>query len=309
MKRMRLHIYILIGFFLITFILGSIFDYQINKALFSDKNTSGLILSVIGTIPGYGMLAVLGGGFIALGLKKQYKLVFNIIFYILAAVLVVLGIFFSGREFFGPNGFTNEKIKFVGYIIATPIMGGLGFLGYYLFKKSEAKYLLPLLIIMGVLIFIALVPGVTLLKSIFHRPRYRSIQLYEAEGLVFHNWWTRCENYEALMGQFNLLKEEFKSFPSGHAGASLVFAFSVNFLPKLDKKYEPLQIPLFYAGFIWTILISFSRLWVGAHFLSDVSMGALITAICLLIGNELVINLKFFKEEKLEEKKEEKVAA
>ena len=309
MKRMRLHIYILIGFFLITFIFGSIFDYQINKALFSDKNTFGLILSVIGTMPGYGMLAVLGGGFLALGLKKQYHLAFNIIFYIVAAVLVVLGIYFSGREFFGPNGFTNDKIKFVGYIIAAPFMGGFGFLGYYLVKRSEVKYLLPLLIIMGALIFIALVPGVTLLKSIFHRPRYRSIQLYEAEGLLFHNWWVRCENYEALMNQFNLTKEEFKSFPSGHAGASLVFAFSVSFLPKLDKKYEPLQIPLFYAGFIWTIIISFSRLWVGAHFLSDVSMGALITAICLLVGNELVINLKFFKEEKLEEKKEEKVAA
>ena len=78
MKKMRLHIYIVIAIFVIGFIVGSFLDYQINSAIFSNKNVFGLILSVIGTIPGYGMFGVLGGGCLAIALKKQYNKIVNI---------------------------------------------------------------------------------------------------------------------------------------------------------------------------------------------------------------------------------------
>lgn len=297
MKKMRLHIYIVIAIFVIGFIVGSFLDYQINSAIFSNKNVFGLILSVIGTIPGYGMFGVLGGGCLAIALKKQYNKIVNIFLIGAYVVFVGLGIYFSGREFFGPNGFTNESIKFVGYLIMLPVILALGYLGYFLFKNSDKKYLLPLVIVLSVAIFIALIPGVTILKSTFNRPRYRSIVLYEDAGLTFHHWWEPCKNYKDYMESFSLIKEEFKSFPSGHAGASFVFALVVSFLPRVNMKYEKLSLILFYVGLGWTLLISFSRLLVGAHFLSDVSMGGLITSICLLAANEVVIGLKMFKEE------------
>ena len=118
------------------------------------------------------------------------------------------------------------SIKWVGYVIVAPFAAGMTYLGYYLFNKTERKGDWIILLISAFFIFMALVPGVTLLKSIFHRPRYRSLSLYDE--ISFHNWYRACKNYKNLMSVTGLTSEEFKSFPSGHAGGSaltLMFAF------------------------------------------------------------------------------------
>ena len=294
MKNMRLHIYVVLGVFVLGFILGSFLDLNLSQAIFSNKNNFGLFISAIGTIPGYGMLALIGGGFFALGLRrKDYHMVARVFMDIGCFVLLGLGTYFAGREFFGPNGFEEVAPEWVGYFIALPFMGGFCYLGYFLIKKSSREYLWLLLIILAVAIFLALVPGVTALKSIFHRPRFRSLG-----GVVeFYPWWKRCSDYESLMIQSGLDKEEFKSFPSGHAGAAMVFVLASAFLPMLDKKYARLQLPIFYTGVLWVILVAFARILVGAHFLSDVSMGSILTLIFLIAANEVIMHLKWFKEE------------
>ena len=289
MKKMRLHIYIVLGIFLVGFIVGSFVDLSLTQAIFSRNNAFGLTMSAIGTIPGYMILAVLGGGFFALGLHKDYKTAWKVVLYVVAVACVGVAIFFTGREFFGANGFTDAAPKWIGYLITTPIAGGCGFLGYKLTKNSKTPYLWLIFGIVAVFIFLALVPGVTMIKSIFHRPRYRTLSLYE--GIDFHNWWQRCSNYKDLMATYNLTSEEFKSFPSGHVGASMVFVLAVSVLPLLDKKYEKIQLPLFYGGLCWALLIAFTRILVGAHFLSDVSMGGILTSVFMLINNEVLIGL------------------
>lgn len=291
MKKMRLHIYILIGIFLIGFIVGSFVDLSLSQAIFSRNNSFGLTISAIGTIPGYMVLAVLGGGFFALGLHKDYRTIYKVILFIVAAACVGVAIFFTGREFFGENGFKDAAPKWVGYLITTPIAGGCGYLGYMMSKKSETPYLWLIFAILAFFIFMSLVPGVTLLKAIFHRPRYRTVSTIEAElaGLNFHAWWQRCGDYKSYMSLLNVTSEEFKSFPSGHAGASAVFVLGASILPLINKKYEKLQLPLFYVGFVWVLFVSFTRILVGAHFLSDVSMGGLLTTLFMLINNEVLI--------------------
>ena len=290
MKKMRLHIYLVLGLFVVGFIVGTFVDRQLSEAIFSRDNAFGLTISAIGTIPGYMILAILGGGFFALGLlKKEYKMIYRVLLYVVAAGACFAAIFFTGREFFGPNGFTNDKIKWVGYLIVLPIAGGCAFLGYLLTRKSKTPYLWLIFGIMALCIFMALVPGVTMIKAIFHRPRWRTVTLYE--GIEFHNWYQRCGNYKELIDFYQPkgLKEEFKSFPSGHAGASAVFMLGVAFLPLLDKKYEKLALPLFYGGLAWTLFVAFTRILVGAHFLSDVSMGGILTSVFILVCNEVLI--------------------
>ena len=46
-KRRNLIYFILLGFFLCAFSVGSFFDYQISEAMFSNKNTFGLVISVV----------------------------------------------------------------------------------------------------------------------------------------------------------------------------------------------------------------------------------------------------------------------
>ena len=291
MKKISLHIYIVLGIFLIGFIIGSFVDLSLMESLFSENNTFGLVLSVIGTMPGYGCLAILGGGMFAMALKKdEFSIPYRFIFYVLMATGLVTSIFFAGREFFGVNGFSGAAPEWVGYLIALPVMAGLFYLGYRIAINSDNNRLWVLMIVLMIAIFIALVPGVTALKSIFHRPRYRIVVRYGYEE--FHNWWQRCTNYKDVMAATNVGKDEFKSFPSGHVGAASVFMLCAAFLPLVNSKYERIQLPIFYAGLAWSLLIAFSRILVGAHFLSDVSMGGMLTTICLIVAYYVVMKGK-----------------
>ena len=67
------------------------------------------------------------------------------------------------------------------------------------------------------------------------------------------------------------------SFPSGHtANATVIFSsvFYLKFLPEKYKKYKPLIVTLLA---LWIVFVAFSRVLIGAHFLSDVLFGAAIT--------------------------------
>ena len=292
MKQIRLYLFITLGAFLALFIVGTFVDLQINKALFSDKNTFGLIVSVIGTTPGYGMFAIIGGGFLTLFLKKEeYKTGIRVLFCI--AVLGCLGAstYFAGREFFGPNGFYWVAKSFWGYFISFPIMVGFTYLGYRLMRNVDNKYLWVILLVLLVAFAFALTGGVTLLKVIFHRPRYRAI---EGTGsmIPYYAWYERCGDYKGYMTSFNLTSEEFKSFPSGHAGASMGVPLIAIFLPVINEKFKKYRLPVFIGSLAFALLVMFSRMLVGAHYMSDVAMGAMLVAICMVIGAEVLRSLK-----------------
>lgn len=292
MKKMRLHIYLLIAVFVITFIIGSFLDEQINTAIFSRNNTFGLVMSAIGTAPGYGVFAVLGGGAFAFFMNKNYKMIFRLLSLGLAVAGVALGVHFAGREFFSANAFYHQGWTIYGYLIILPVMLALGFLGYLLGKKSDNPNLWLVYIVLAIAIFLALIPGVSALKTIFHRPRYRFLEL---TGESFYPWWKPCKNYKELLESYQSIgvsKEEFKSFPSGHAGATAVSMLFAMALPLVNRKYEKYQLPIFYGAFAWTLLVMFTRMLVGAHFLSDVSMGILLTLVFMMIANEFIIHNK-----------------
>ncbi len=304
MKKLRLHIYLLIAIFVATFIIGSFVDESLNAALFSKNNPFGLTMSAIGTIPGYGIFAIIGGGAISFFITKKWHILLRLLSLGLGIAFILLGVHFSGREFFSPNGFYQGpefKWTLYGYLIILPVMLALGYLGYLLGKKSDNPNLWLVYVVLSIAIFFSLIPGVTALKSIFHRPRYRLLDL---TGLEFYPWWKPCKNYKELLETFaplGVTKEEFKSFPSGHAGATAVSMLFVMALPFVNRKYLKYQLPIFYGALAWTVLVMFTRMLVGAHFLSDVSMGILLTLIFMMIANEFIIHNKKIQEYKLEE--------
>ena len=139
MKKIETHIYIVLAIFLSTFIVGSFFDYTISQSVFARNDTFGLVVSTIGTVPGYGVLAFIGGGFAYLGFKGHYeKTWMKICLFIAALAAVGSAIFFSGREFFGPNGWYWIGVKrFWGYFIVLLPQACFGFLGYLFAGKTE----------------------------------------------------------------------------------------------------------------------------------------------------------------------------
>ena len=294
MKKTYLPIYIAIIVFVAGFIIGSFYDFQISSAIASPRDTFGLTVSVLGTVPGYSVLGFLGGGLLYIGIKNKVPHVaWRVVMFVFAALCAFFAVFYMGKEFFGPNGFYFIGVKkFWGYFIAIPPALAMGVLGWYLTSKSNNDKLWLLFFILCLVYTLALVGGVTLLKAIFHRPRFRSLGV---EGLDFHQWWVPCKNYNVdYVTPGYLESEEFKSFPSGHAGSAATFMMLTLFLPALDKKYEKASLIAFISAFIWTLLVSFARIRVGAHFLSDVSMGALLCVVVFFIAKVVLDNVKYF---------------
>lgn len=100
-------------------------------------------------------------------------------------------------------------------------------------------------------------------------------------NILLKNLVARTRPYYAVEGLIPLIKKPVEfSFPSGHAGSS--FASACVLQRNLPKKYG-----------IWflilAVLISFSRLYVGVHYPSDVLAGAVTGILCSYLGQALVL--------------------
>lgn len=113
---------------------------------------------------------------------------------------------------------------------------------------------------------------IEVIKGPMGRMRFRAMHLID-DYSWFTPWYQASHARELLAGQ-NLLKDYFKSFPSGHTYAAsmsyLLILFPDLFTAWKTKKGKILSyvIPVAYTGFV-----AFFRIAAGAHFFSDVLVG------------------------------------
>ena len=287
-KKMRIHIYIAMAVFLGLFIAGSFVDLDVSRNIFIKDHGFGIAVAALSMNVGYAVMAIMGGIVCFHSLKIAKVSWERILTGLFALALFGCSVYFDGKEFFGENGWYGVAPEWVGYIIALPIMGGCSYLGYYLGKKANNPRLIFLLIIGAVFIGLSLIVGTTIVKNIFHRPRYR---ILVHDGYVgFHAWWERCTNYKEIIDSTGILKEEFKSFPSGHTSVCALPMLFIIILPFILNKEVKFEILYFYIALIYALFVAYTRVVVGAHFMSDVGMGGLLTTTCLYIYYEIILH-------------------
>lgn len=291
MKKMRFHICagLWIGFILV--VLGVFFDLKLSTAIACSTNEIALGMSAVGIMIGYCALSIVSGGYFSEAIKKETKIFLKVIYFIASIAILIITILYAGREFFGENGFYGAMPVWFGYIISFPFMFFSAFLGFYLFKKSDLNKKWLLLTLFAISAIIIILIGNNLLKPLMSRPRFRILDEY---GIPFYNMWERCFNSKELMAEFGISKEEFKSFPSVHVLVTAFLPCIMVFLPFIDKKYEKVQVPLFYLGLVWTLYTGYNRILAGAHFLTDVGFGMIITFLFMFVLNEVISKLKAF---------------
>lgn len=301
MKR-RYHFLIVIGVLLIGMIVGSFFDLQINQALFFKDNAFGLGMATFGVYPCYMGLAFAGGALFVSAIKrrKELRLYALILCHLFAFVALGMAIWLCGKEYASPNGFVNGS-NLVGYLIAGVVMVLTFIASYFLCQKGDFKTVLPMAILMIVIFTIALLPPGYVIKLFIHRPRYRYAV---RDGLTsYYNWWEMFPEYKNYISTaenpiflegFEITKEEFKSFPSGHSGTGAIMMMFLPYMSLTFKKLRGKETLLFYIGFVWMLIMMFSRITVGAHYLTDTCMGSLFVAIVYYVVNEIAYRKKIF---------------
>lgn len=128
---------------------------------------------------------------------------------------------------------------------------------------------------------------IKLVKNLNCRPRYRNI-----EGNDFRNWWE--------FTPFKYSDDLHKSFPSGHTGTATC-AILFPLLSKVIRfKSKNTELSLLLFSYSYIFIVAFSRIYYGAHFLSDVSFGGLITLLFSLIMMFIVERIYIHKEKNYE---------
>lgn len=104
------------------------------------------------------------------------------------------------------------------------------------------------------------------IKPIWGRVRFRSMQ----DNLNLFTSWYQINGDKYLSAVS--LKEEIKSFPSGHsqwAGTTL----SLSFLTLVDPRLKDKENLFFLGTLLYAVVVVISRMMQGAHFLTDVTVG------------------------------------
>ena len=98
-------------------------------------------------------------------------------------------------------------------------------------------------------------------------------------NLIIKNLVERVRPYEVISGLERIVgPESDASFPSGHAACAFAVCIAI-FLAA--RKVWPLWVRILLIGY--AVLISFSRLYVGVHYPTDVLGGIVIASICTVV--------------------------
>ena len=272
MKKRNLLLIIFIGIFICLFIIGTFFDLEISKAIATPNNLFGIIFASLGELPAYGGVAFACGALLMYALKfikKDFLKGFVIGF---ASVMVLVPCYFQGGAFTSVNAWGAYNINFnklyfslpIGILLMTPFF----ILGLILVKKCENREIIYPLIVMSIVFFISMMYA-PVLKPVFHRPRYRFLAASDRFDL-FHPWYKPFSDYAAYKG-LTADTDAFVSFPSGHTGSAMCAVCFFYFLPKFMPKLKEKDVILMVIGFVYAAFIGFTRINVGAHFLTDVT--------------------------------------
>lgn len=294
------HIIYLVAFlvFITCFIIGSFYDLEIDNAIYQPRNAFGITMAALGEIPAYGGFSMLGFGIIYYS-YKNIKIKYQCYLLILLGLIsITAGMYFQSTAFVSHNALNIQSQWYYGVLFASVTCGICGYFGYRLVKSSDNENILKNMIVMLLSIAIILIL-LTIIKSIASRPRYRFLNEY-SEFFEFRNWWQGGGDLKSIwVGIDNITSDEFKSFPSGHTCSAAVSMILLPSISLFNSKYRRFNIPLFVLGFIWTCIVAYSRLTLGAHFLTDVSFGAILMMIAFFTSNYIVyrINRKEIKNE------------
>lgn len=261
LKKYRTEIIVFYVFAAAAMVVASFFDLKIDIALNDPSNPFAVWLYRTGEFPSRLICPIAGAVIFRCTDKKAVAAI--------GAALCLGGSAYMGY-YIGKHFFVEE------YRMAFSLLWGIGFGVAALYAvrfvtvPDEFKRPLFTAAVIGVGVMTAQLLTVDIMKNLWGRVRFRDL-LSSGSCDGFTAWFV-------ING-----KNGNKSFPSGHtAGAGMSYLLML--LPFIDKKREKYRAVYFWCPFIYTSAVALTRLVMGAHYLSDVTVGGVIAFSCVLVG-------------------------
>lgn len=266
-------------------LIGSFYDYQISSAVFNTDSWFGILGAAYGQMPV--SLGLILSSVLLFSIMEKRMCIKSVLQGIACVLMCLLGAMQMWME---PMMYIPDMNMVFNTIINIVIIGGSSYLLLRYTKGRDQREVMRVVKFIIFVIFAQLIL-INIFKPLAARPRMRMLEV--TPQAHFQNWWEfGTAQKTQLMAMLGIASEEFKSFPSGHTGsAAVLLAFSV--LPLLHQDSKKAK-QWFWIAVVVTILVAFSRIVMGAHFLSDVTMGFSVSFLCSFVGYRI-----FFKERKV----------
>lgn len=283
------YLFYLTAAFLVLMIVGSFFDLKISMALYPGHETElGQFFAAFGKLPAFQALSC--AGVLLFVRRNSFHSEWGSMIGFCGAALTLFSVILCAYE--AANDVPAMPFA-VALLVSVFSAAVTGFAVTVFSREAPSKTILRFVL---TLIFVAAASMllVNIVKIPWSRARMRLIaQTFEED--YFTPWWHPGNPAKKALLASGVDKDEFRSFPSGHASCAACGLLAA-LLPTLRRSSAKRQSKLYLLiPCAWLLAVAFSRLWMGAHFLTDVAFGyALTLGMCVLGVYLFYFNNKFF---------------
>lgn len=279
--------WIILGMVAVLLIIGTFADINIAEFLYNPDSAFGHFFAVIGMIPMWFLVPIAAGMmFGALIIQFPNLSVTKRVIYIIIQIFGVFATYMRTAEF--PGSRHLHGLPFEALVILVIVFFLLAAaLGAYASKRFPDEVMTA-----AVIGIISVAGGRLLLdvfKSVWGRHRFRFMDDIANQ---FTPWFSP-QFPDAERREF--MGDMIKSFPSGHSYAGITMLWLSMFPPFLGFCQKHLKRFIIgtsvFAVCFWLCSMS-SRLFLGEHFLSDVSVSALMFLLFFIISDIIVTKLR-----------------
>ncbi len=256
---------------IIAMIVAAFYDLSLDKMLNNTSNSFAIWLQNTGEIPSRLVCPLAGATLFYLVKNKFAKFV--------SLVIELGGSAYLGY-YFGKYFFADDENRMMFSIIYGLGVGVIILIaGKYI--KIDSKYTdaLKAIALISIIVMFVQIGLIECMKYLWGRVRFRDL-LANGNFDAFTPWYV----LNGINGN--------KSFPSGHtAGASM--SYLLMFMPFVSDKLKNKTSLCFLIPCVYTSLVAYTRLVMGAHYLSDVTMGGTVGFTIVIVA--LAIYQKHFE--------------
>ena len=282
LKKLYLREAVILGAVLfVLMIVGTVWDLPISKFMYpGHENTFGQIFAAFGRLPAFAGLVA--GGVLLLSVRNRLRAGFTQ-WLALAGALVLI---FGGIALCAKEAVSDISAMplWVALLVTVFVSGAYSFGLLMLTRSCPTKTVIRFI---GATLFaiVASFVFVELVKAVWGRPRMLLISTTGNESL-FQPWYHPNGALKKRLLAEGVEKDLLSSFPSGHA-CSAACAMLLILLPTLGKQTRGRERAFLLLGAGWTLLVCFTRIMMGAHFLTDVTFACIVELLFSILGIKL----------------------
>ena len=280
---------VVLAVLVILMVVGSFLDLQISKLLYPGHESSlGQFFAAFGELPAF--LCFTCAGVLLFLIRGRLRRDWNVLFLIISALLVAFGLVMNIREACDNVPALPAWVAILVTVFAAAVAGAGVVL---LTRQCPAKTVLRFLLTLVFVSFVTMVL-INVIKIPWSRARMRLL-VSTGNDTYFMPWWQLGGALRQRLVGEGISPDEFRSFPSGHTACAACAMLAI-LLPTLKKQWHDKERVCLIVGALWTLLVAVSRIWMGAHYLTDVTMACLIVLGVSVLGIYLFyFNQKLFR--------------